>query len=183
MMKLMTMRLLMGAAACLTSGLAACAPPVNPAEEVAATIVAGLVSVHPEPICDNGDAGVGIDNDVPWYTVYIFLDQTPDLDQFVIVASGKAGFQLEIDQELVDAYKRGIVNRRHAGDPTGVPGVRFDPTTSFLVAIAADRQVRATLIRRGEIGTDCRGVEQWGKSATVRPGRAILRLDVTLPKS
>jgi hypothetical protein len=78
-------------AAGVTLLLAACGSPANPAEKVADTIVAALAPVHPKVVCDNGDAGTGIDNDLPWFTAYLVMDRTPDLDRTVTDAAGTAG--------------------------------------------------------------------------------------------
>jgi hypothetical protein len=81
----------------VTPLLAACGSAENQAKPVVDTIVAALAPVHPRVVCDNGDAGTGIDNDVPWFTLYLVLDRTPDLDQTVMDAAGKTGFRLEPD--------------------------------------------------------------------------------------
>ncbi len=142
--------LLVGVAACLASTLAACGQPANDAQNVAATIVHGLGPVHPETICDNGDAGAGIDNDIPWYTTYLYVDRTDNLDQVVVDAAAKAGYPLQ----------RG----------------------SNLKADVDGRKVEVDVARTGEVTTRCREIDRWGASAAVRPGRAILTLNVTLPE-
>jgi hypothetical protein len=152
---------------------------------VADTIVGALAPVHPEVVCDNGDAGTGIDNDVPWYTVYLVVDRTPDLDRTMMDAAGKAGLHLEPDPtrarraaEAAASYSAG--RPRRGPDAPVLEPVEADPSTSFLTATDNGRNLKVAMARTGEMRTRCRRMDQSG-STRVEPGKAVVVINVALP--
>jgi len=58
------------------------------------SIVRQLRSVHPAVLATNGDSGWGYANTTPWYTKYLIVDDTPDLDEVVdsAVRNASRGF-------------------------------------------------------------------------------------------
>jgi hypothetical protein len=172
-------------AAAVTVPLAACGSPENPAERAARTLVAALASVHPTEVCDNGDAGVGIDNDIPWSIVYLVVDLVPDLDQRMVDAAAKVGWHLEPDStrarravEAAASYAAGTPRR--GPDATVLEPVPAVPSTSFLAATANGRMLKVAVARTGEMSTRCRMREQSG-ATPVKPGSAAVIIDVELP--
>jgi hypothetical protein len=144
--------LLLAVAACLAATVTACGgQQANDAQKVAAGIVKDMAAVHPETICDNGDGGDSLDNNIPWYTIWLYADDRPELEQVVVDAAAKAGYHL-------------------------VPG------GEGLVAAVDGRKVQASVVRTGEVTIRCADIDRWGAAAPVRPGRAIVTLDVTLPE-
>jgi hypothetical protein len=143
--------LLVTVAAFLAATVAACGRQANDAQQAASGIVKDMAAVHPETICDNGDGGESLDNDIPWYTIWLYVDDRPELDRVVVDAAAKAGYHLA-------------------------------PGEEGLAATVDGRKLRARVVRTGEVTIRCADVNRWGASAAVKPGRAILVLDVTLPE-
>lgn len=54
------------------------------------SIVRQLRSVHPTLLATNGDSGWGYANSMPWYTKFLVVDNTPDLDEVVESAARNA---------------------------------------------------------------------------------------------
>jgi hypothetical protein len=164
--------------------VAACGSPANPAERVAATILAVLAPVHPRVVCDNGDGGTGIDNDVPWFTVYLVVDRTPDLDRTVTDAAAKAGLRLEPDLTRTTRAAQAAASHS-AGSPRRGPDapvlepVPAVPSTSFLAADGSGRKLDVAVARTGQMSTRCRKTDQSG-ATPVEPGKAAMIIDVEL---
>jgi hypothetical protein len=82
-------------------------------------------------VATSGDAGYGLDNDRPWYTVHLLVRRSPELEEMVVSTARDVGYQLDVD-------------RRH-----GATRSRHDPTSSNLVAERDGRTLSVTISRDG----------------------------------
>lgn len=110
--------------------------------------------------------------------MYLSVDLTPDLEEIVTSAARAAGYQLGVDQRLINGML-GLPGP--GGDNVSFRG-EFNPASSYLTAERDGRTLRVKIIRDGKIRVFAygRGVT-WGQWCMPPAGKAFVTLHMSLP--
>lgn len=124
----------------------------NAARRAMRPILRSLGTPRQMVVARSGDAGYGLDNSNPWYTVHLLFGLAPDLDEVVTAAAREAGYQLDVDS-------------RYAPD-------RDDARSRCLVAERDGRTLTVTITRAGptEAGTPPAGYAFVALTLSLPPG-------------
>jgi hypothetical protein len=141
----------------------------NAAYDEAQTLVAGVRQAGGRELCDNGDAGHGIDNTQPWYRVYFKIADRPSLTDDVKAKAAQAGYRLEQDTELIAELKDAPERFQ-----------QFNPRADYLVAARRDNHLRVTIDRDAAVLLYCDGAG-YGDRKRTGADDAILTIYLQLP--
>ncbi|MFC7760127.1 hypothetical protein ACFQY4_20480 [Catellatospora bangladeshensis] len=159
-------------------------PSSNIAQRRADAVVSGFGPVSPAMICDNGDDGLGIVNQTPWYTAYFTADGDR-VDDVVVAAAAQAGWKLVRDEQALAVYPhmdpdgtvRGDVPFKGVGPLAGVP---FGESTTYLADRRdSDRLLVVDVVRSGPVRLFCGGTKEYGRQTSPADGRVIIVLSMT----
>jgi hypothetical protein len=122
-----------------------------------------LKNIGAKLICDNGDAGKGIDNSAPWYQAYYSVSSSQDLETKVKSFAASAGYTLENDDhaKMQMTGLQGYQNTTYLKSPNGQLAVSIFPTGD-----------QADLL--------C-GVKNYGQARVAAPGEELLDFSLNLP--
>lgn len=151
----------------------------NAARRALQPIIRRLAPTRPQRLARNGDSGRGIGNTTPWYHLYLTVDLTPDLEEIVTSAARTAGYDLHVNQELIN----GMLGLPCPGGENSTFRGQFNETSSYLIANKRDRTLSARITRDGE--TMLFGYGQnvtMGQQRRPPAGKAIVSLNLSLPR-
>jgi hypothetical protein len=137
----------------------------NQARRALRPVLARLAPLHPRTLARSGDNGYVL-NKTPWYVVYLSVDSRPDLDATLVAAARAAGYDLA-SAPAVNPNGWHLVNQ----------------TSTRLVTSAGDRKLGVDITRGGQIRVYAGRVRTWAQPVTPEPGRAILQLHMSLPRT
>jgi hypothetical protein len=172
--------------------LSACVPPVgNAAQRATKPFLAALDPINPKLICEYGDSGRGLDNDIPWYQAYVYVDARSDVDDVVRAAARAAGYPVEIDQPAIDAYPYLQPDGTESGGAGPgfediVAGVPFDPASTYLISRRGASKLNVDVVRAGQVRLNCLlggKVDAYGQIRALKPGQALVVVSMTLPST
>jgi len=147
----------------------------NLAQKRADAVIEGLGPLHPTMICDRGDNGYGLDNQMPWYDAYFTADAN-QADSTVVTAARHAGWQLVEDAQALAVYPYMNADGSQSG---GAPyqgdgplvGVPYQPTSTYLADRRNhDRYLVVAVVRDGTVMPEC------GRQTGPPPGKVIIAL-------
>lgn len=148
----------------------------NAARRALRPIVRRLAPTRPKRLAQNGDSGRGIGNTTPWYHLYLTVDLTPNLEEIVTSAARNAGYELHVNQELIN----GMLGLPGPGGENRTFRGQFNATSSYLIGNSRDRTLSARIIRDGE--TMLFGYGQnvtMGQQRRPPAGKAIVSLNLS----
>lgn len=160
----------------------------NAAQKELTPIYEQVESIGGKKLCDNGDAGYGIDNTRPWYEAYYSVSDLPDLTSKVKEFAKNEGFDLHEDGLLITRAKGlpdpGTTSWRSVG-------VEYSPDSDYLTS--KDEQLGDSYSEKNELSVrihrtiasslNCSNSNkyEYGYEYTPMPGTALVKLTMSLP--
>jgi hypothetical protein len=142
----------------------------NAAQHEVRSLVASVRHAGGRKLCDNGDAGRGIDNRQPWYEAYYEIADRPGLTDEVKAEAAHAGYPLEQDTERISELK----------DASEASQFTFDPEADYLVGTKNGNRLQVTIDRDTAVPLYC-GVAGYGTRRQTGADDAIVSISMELP--
>lgn len=144
----------------------------NQAQKEFKPIGAAIQQAGGHKICDNGDTGYGIDNNVPWYEAYYSIPDSDNLTSTVKNIAAEQGYKLSTDNQ-------GVKQLQDSSDTALSGDERFNPGSDYLTAKKNHRTLSATVNRHTSLSLHCSS-GQYGRQQSTG-NDAIIDFDLRLP--
>lgn len=144
----------------------------NQAVEALTPLSNDVVTLGATQICKNGDGGKGIDNQIPWHSIYFRIPDKPDLTERIKNIAKNNNFPLSVDKKEIETVK--------SSNSLGVPGRgKYSSNSDYLVSNQEKRTLKVQVVRDGSIPLYC-GVKDYGKVVSPSENEAIVNLTLDL---
>jgi hypothetical protein len=146
----------------------------NQAQSELNPILAQIVQLGGQKICDQGDSGHSLDNNIPNYSAYYKVSDNQLLQRLETTAM-QQGFTLAADTNTV--------NQLQVPD-TQPNSEHYNSSASYLTATNGGKKLDITIDRNGSLPLNCtvnNDVQSYGKSETVSGSTDLVKLYMTLP--
>ena len=125
-------------------------------------------------ICDRGDNGHSLDNNIPNYQVY-YLAPDSQLEQNIVTAAKQQGLVLSVDSSHIQELQS---NSYSANGNEG-----YNSNSSYLSSTIDGKALAVTITRNGSLPLDCSGSSiPYGQQKTVTGSTDLVRLNMTYPQ-